>query len=150
MLNKIRRLMLRTGLVILTLLLLFAAFIAALCGYNRHMLAKGAALIQHQGQYVEIDGANMNIYTEGSGDQTLVFMAGANTPAVIYDFKPLFSLLSDTYRIAVIEKFGYGYSDDADGLTNARLVQLQCGHYVHAEEPDAVSAEIRNYLNEVL
>lgn len=115
MLNKIRRLMLRTGLAIITLLLLFAAFIAALCWYNRHMLAKESALIQHQGQYVEIDGANMNIYTAGCGDQTLVFMAGANTPAVIYDFKPLFSQLSDTYQIAVIEKFGYGYSDDADG-----------------------------------
>ena len=50
MLNKIRRLILRTGLVILTLLLLFAAFIAALCGYNRHMLATESALIQHQGQ----------------------------------------------------------------------------------------------------
>ena len=97
------------------LLLLCAAFVGTLYGYNRHMLAKEAKQIRHQGQYVEIDGANMNIYFAGSGDKTLVFMAGANTPAVIYDFKPLFSRLTDSFQIAVIEKFGYGYSDDIQG-----------------------------------
>ncbi|MBR3043759.1 MAG: alpha/beta hydrolase [Oscillospiraceae bacterium] len=105
----------RITLTVFILLLLCAAFVGTLYGYNRHMLAKEAALIQHQGQYVEIDGANMNIYTTGSGDRTLVFMAGANTPAVIYDFKPLFSRLSDSFQIAVIEKFGYGCSDDISG-----------------------------------
>lgn len=106
------------GLLLLTVLLLAGVFIAGLYGYHRHMLQKEAALIRHQGQFVQIDGGNMNIYTEGSGDKTLVFMAGANTPAVICDFKPLFSRLSDTYRIAVIEKFGYGYSENADGERN--------------------------------
>lgn len=111
--------------VFIMLLLICAGFLAGLCGYNRMMLKKEAALIRHQGQYVEIGGRNMNIYTEGSGDTTLVFMAGANTPAVIYDFKPLFSRLSDTYRIAVIEKFGYGYSDDADGERDLNTLLAQ-------------------------
>ena len=106
------------GLVMLVFLLLCAAFASGLYGYNRHMLQKEAALIRPQGHYVQIDGGYMNVYTEGSGDKTLVFMAGANTPAVIFDFKPLFSRLSDTYRIAVIEKFGYGYSEDAGGERN--------------------------------
>ncbi len=106
------------GLTTLLVLLLCAGLAAGLYGYNQHMLPKEAKRIQHQGQYVQVDGGNMNIYTEGSGDTTLVFMAGANTPAVIYDFKPLYSRLSDSYRIAVIEKFGYGYSDDADGERN--------------------------------
>lgn len=104
--------------ILLIPLLLCAAFAAGLYGYNRHQLKKESALIRHQGQYIEIGGRNMNLYTAGSGDKTLVFMAGANTPAVIFDFKPLFSRLSDTYRIAVIEKFGYGCSDDADGERN--------------------------------
>ena len=106
------------GLLLLIVLLLCAVFLAGLFGYNRAALQKEAARIKHQGQYVQIDGGNMNIFTEGNGGRTLVFLAGANTPAVIWDFKPLFSRLSDTYQIAVIETFGYGYSDDADGERN--------------------------------
>ena len=67
----------------------------------------------------------MNIYIEGSGERVLVFMAGANTPAVIYDFKPLYNLLSDEYKVVVIEKFGYGYSDDIDGVRSLSTMLRQ-------------------------
>ncbi len=66
------------------------------------------------GQLVEVDGHNMSIYTEGAGDITLVFMSGGGTCSPILDFKSLYSLLSDDYRIAVVEKFGYGFSDVVD------------------------------------
>ena len=103
------------GLGLLVLLLLCALFIAVMYFHNKHSLKKEAQLIHRKGQLVTVEGGSMNIYTEGQGDRTLVFMAGANTPAVIYDFKPLYSKLTDRYRIVVIEKFGYGYSDDMDG-----------------------------------
>jgi len=63
------------------------------------------------GQIVEVDGHNMSVYSEGTGDMTLVFMSGAGTCSPILDFKSLYSLLSDSYKIAVVEKFGYGFSD---------------------------------------
>ncbi len=66
------------------------------------------------GQLVEVDGNNMSVYTEGSGDKTLVFLSGSETPSPILDFKSLFSLLSDEYRIVVVERFGYGFSDVVD------------------------------------
>ena len=44
----------------------------------------------------------------------LVFMSGGGTCSPILDFKSLYSLLSDTYQIAVVEKLGYGFSDVAD------------------------------------
>lgn len=103
------------GILFLVLLLLCIFFIGAIFVNNKISLKKEAKLIHHQGQYVEVDGYKMNVYTEGDGDKTLVFMAGANTPAVIYDFKPLYTRLSKDYKIVVIEKFGYGYSDDMDG-----------------------------------
>lgn len=56
----------------------------------------------------------MSIYVEGSGSKTLVFLSGAGTCSPILDFKSLYSLLSDDYRIVVVEKFGYGYSDVVD------------------------------------
>ena len=66
------------------------------------------------GQMVEVGGHDMSIYVEGTGDTALVFMSGGGTCSPILDFKSLYSLLSDQYRIAVVEKFGYGFSDVVD------------------------------------
>ncbi len=66
------------------------------------------------GQIVEVDGCNMSVYSEGKGDRTLVFMSGGGTCSPILDFKSLYSLLSNQYKIAVVEKFGYGFSDIVD------------------------------------
>jgi len=58
----------------------------------------------------------MHVYLEGENATapTLVFLAGHGTPAPVYDFKSLYSLLSGEYRITVVEKAGYGYSEIAD------------------------------------
>lgn len=66
------------------------------------------------GQIVEVDGHNMSIYIEGNGAATIIFMSGSGTCSPILDFKSLYSLLSDKYKIAVVEKFGYGFSDIVD------------------------------------
>lgn len=66
------------------------------------------------GQMVEVDGHNMSVYVEGAGEATLIFMSGGGTCSPILDFKSLYSLLSDTYQIVVVEKFGYGFSDVVD------------------------------------
>ena len=63
------------------------------------------------GQMVEVDGHHMSVYTEGRGEKTLVFLSGGGTCSPILDFKSLYSLLSGDYKIAVVEKFGYGFSD---------------------------------------
>ena len=65
------------------------------------------------GQLAEVDGHNMCVYEEGRGPHTLLFLSGSGTPSPILDFKCLYSLLDDDYRIVVIEKFGYGFSDIA-------------------------------------
>ena len=60
---------------------------------------------------VEVNNHKIHVYTEGSGDETLVFMAGSGTSSPFYDFKPLWSQLVKDHRIVVIEKAGYGWSD---------------------------------------
>lgn len=42
---------------------------------------------------------------------TIVFLSGSGTCSPILDFKSLYSQLSGKYRIAVVERFGYGFSD---------------------------------------
>lgn len=71
-------------------------------------------LLNPLGDLVEVNGHNMSIYAEGDGDTTLVFMSGSGTCSPILDFKSLYSLLSKDYKIVVIERFGYGFSDVVD------------------------------------
>lgn len=93
-----------------TILILFLAIYI----YHRFQLDNEAELLTPLGEFVEIDGHNMSIYTEGTGDKTIVFMSGGGTCSPILDFKSLYSLLSDKYKIVVVEKFGYGFSDVID------------------------------------
>ena len=60
---------------------------------------------------IDVDGHKMHVYSVGEGDKTLVLMAASGTVCPSLDFKNLYSSLSDNYRIVVVEKFGYGYSD---------------------------------------
>ncbi len=61
--------------------------------------------------YINDDGNKLHVYTKGEGDTTLVFMSGLGTSSPVYDFKVLYNKLSNDYRIAVVERAGYGWSD---------------------------------------
>ena len=104
------------GKLFLGLLLLIVLFLIIMTVYNQIMLKKNKDLYETPlGQLVAVDGHNMSIYTEGAGEHTIVFLSGHGTASPILDFKPLFSRLSDDYKIVVVEKFGYGFSDLVDG-----------------------------------
>ena len=103
-----------------TLGILLAVVIVFLLGtfiYNRVMLAKESPLLENQlyGQKVEVYSHDMSIYVSGSGEHTLVFMAGSGDSAPIINFKNFIGRFEGDYRVVVIEKFGYGYSDAFDG-----------------------------------
>ena len=57
-------------------------------------------------------------------------MSGSGTVAPVYDFKILYEKLKNDFRIIVVEKFGYGYSDvweapcDIDSLVNTQRTAL--------------------------
>lgn len=104
--NKKKRALIES-IITITILLAFALF-------HHIQLKIEEPLRAPLGQVVEIDGHKMSVYTEGTGDKTLVFLSGSDTPSPILDFKSLFSLLSDEYRIVVVERFGYGFSDIVD------------------------------------
>lgn len=103
------------GIILLVLVLVVGLALAACFVYHRIMLKQEEPMLtQPLGQMVEVDGHNMCVYMEGEGEHTLLFLSGSGTPAPILDFKSLYSLLSDDYRIVVIEKYGYGFSDIVD------------------------------------
>lgn len=95
---------------------IFIAFIGILSVYNQIAIKAEAGGIVPNGQMIELGEYSVHVYSEGeaAAAPTLVFMSGSATVAPVYDFKSLYSLLSDEYRVAVIEKAGYGYSDIAE------------------------------------
>ncbi|MGE8002978.1 alpha/beta fold hydrolase [Lysinibacillus sp. NPDC093216] len=81
---------------------------------NQIKLSKEEKLFTPTGKMVEVNGHQMHVYVEGNGEETLVFMSGGGTSSPVLDFKSLYSLLSDKYKIVVVEKAGYGFSDITD------------------------------------
>ena len=102
------RKLLKVVLIIAAIIILFV-----ITSLVRHKICSSREkdLLTPLGELVEVNGHNMNIYTEGEGDKTLVFLSGGGTCSPILDFKSLYSLLSNEYKIVVVEKFGYGFSD---------------------------------------
>lgn len=99
------------------ILIIFAIIVLlVIISFVRHKICSSNEkdLLTPLGDLVEVNGHNMSIYAEGDGDTTLVFMSGSGTCSPILDFKSLYSLLSKDYKIVVIERFGYGFSDVVD------------------------------------
>lgn len=99
------------------ILIIFAIIVLlVIITFVRHKICSSNEkdLLTPLGDLVEVNGHNMSIYAEGDGDTTLVFMSGSGTCSPILDFKSLYSLLSKDYKIVVIERFGYGFSDVID------------------------------------
>ncbi len=109
--KRIRSKFLKVIFIIVAVIVLFI-----IVSFVRHKICsfRERKLLKSLGKLVEVNGHNMSVYTEGEGDKTLVFLSGSGTCSPILDFKSLYSLLSDEYKIAVVEKFGYGFSDVVD------------------------------------
>jgi pimeloyl-ACP methyl ester carboxylesterase len=105
------------GKVLLGIVAVLAVFLIGTCVYDKICLASEKDLLENQiyGQKVEVYGHDMSIYVSGSGDHTLVFMAGSGDSAPIIGYKSFIDRFDEDYRVVVIEKFGYGFSDAFDG-----------------------------------
>jgi len=68
-------------------------------------------LLEYPGKMVTVNNHKMHVYIEGKGNPSLIFMSGSGTYSPVYDFKALYSKMSDEYEIAVVEKAGYGFSE---------------------------------------
>ena len=104
----------RVGFTLLALVAILIVFITISYANHKVNLSKEDKLFVPIGQSVEVNGHDMHLYIEGEGQPTIVFMSGGGTSSPVLDFKSLYSLLSDEYRIAVVEKIGYGFSEVAD------------------------------------
>lgn len=108
MIRRLKHIMLK---VFIGFIFIFALILTVSLINHKIQLSKEEELFVPTGQLVEVNGHQMHVYTEGSGEETLVFMSGGGTSSPVLDFKSLYSLLSDKYKIVVVEKAGYGFSE---------------------------------------
>ena len=101
----------KSALVLLSFLILFlvGTFI-----FHRISLEKEQASLTPVGQQVLVNGHQMNVYVEGDGPETIVFLSGAGIASTILDFKDVSDSLSKKYKVVIVERVGYGYSDDSN------------------------------------
>ena len=97
------------GFLSFILLFLGATFI-----FHRISLEKEQASLTPVGQQVLVNGHQMNVYVEGEGPETIVFLSGAGIASPILDFKDVADSLSKKYKVVIVERAGYGYSDDSN------------------------------------
>jgi pimeloyl-ACP methyl ester carboxylesterase len=74
--------------------------------------AREEATYPSPGELVPVNDHRLHVYAEGDGDLTLVFMSGSGTAAPVLDFRPLYGRLADDYRTVVVERAGYGWSEN--------------------------------------
>lgn len=91
------------------LLFLVATFI-----FHRISLEKEQASLTPMGKTVLVNGHKINVYVEGDGPETIVFLSGAGIASPILDFKNLTDSLSKKFKVVVVERAGYGFSEDSD------------------------------------
>lgn len=106
--NKKFKIIRKAFLIFIGVLILF---LLGLFTWNRIQIKNEIKRYPVIGEMVVVNNHKIHVYTEGSGDETLVFMSGSGTASPFYDFKPLWSQLVKDYRIVVVEKAGYGWSD---------------------------------------
>ena len=97
------------GILSFILLFLLATFI-----FHRISLEKEQASLTPMGQQVLVNGHQINIYVEGDGPETIVVLSGAGIASPILDFKEVLESLSKRYKVVIVERAGYGYSDDSN------------------------------------
>ena len=97
------------GFLSFILLFLLATFI-----FHRISLEKEQASLTPMGQQVLVNGHQMNVYVQGEGPETIVVISGAGIASPILDFKEVSESLSKQYKLVIVERAGYGYSDDSN------------------------------------
>ena len=89
-------------------------FLGATFVFHQVSLRNESKLLTPIGKQVTVNGHRMNVSIKGEGPQTIVFLSGAGIASPILDFKNLSDPLSKKYKVVVVERAGYGFSQDSD------------------------------------
>ena len=89
-------------------------FLGATFMFHQVSLQRERKLLTPISKQVMVNGHQMNVSITGEGPETIVLLSGAGIASPILDFKNLSDLLSKKYKVVVVERAGYGFSEDSD------------------------------------
>ena len=89
-------------------------FLGATFVFHQFSLRNESKLLTPIGKQVTVNGHRMNVSVKGKGSETIVFLSGAGIASPVLDFKNLSDSLSKKYKVVVVERAGYGFSEDSD------------------------------------
>ena len=89
-------------------------FLGATFMFHQVSLQRERELLTPIGKQVTVNGHQMNVSITGEGSETIVLLSGAGIASPILDFKNLTDSLSKKYKVVVVERAGYGFSEDSD------------------------------------
>ena len=95
-------------LVVWALIIFFGSMIV------HHILKMGELSNTYKGEYktlIEVDNDKMmNVTIFGEGEKTIVILPGFGSQSPVIQYKAIADALKDSYRVAIVEYYGYGYS----------------------------------------
>ncbi|MFJ7755868.1 alpha/beta fold hydrolase [Peribacillus muralis] len=96
----------------ISFLILLIVLIGSVYSFHKFKENKETSLLENNaGKLIDFNGKKVNVYSEGHGENTFIFMAGSAVAAPMYELKGLYRNFSKEDKIAVVERAGYGYSD---------------------------------------
>lgn len=107
----------RTQVIIIEVFLLIFLIVSILIIINWIIDRVNNKKLKPSGQLISIDDENIHVIVKGKveADSTIIYMAGGGIYSPLYDSKKICDRLAEKYRVVVLEKKGYGYSDFAKG-----------------------------------
>lgn len=113
-----KKILLKILKAIIILLLIICILLLISFIYHNIMLKIEEKKLSIPGQMISVFDTNYHVYVEGNGEKTIILLPGLGTTSTIYEYKQLYSRLSDKYKIVIIEKPGYGYSSSTNRVRN--------------------------------
>jgi pimeloyl-ACP methyl ester carboxylesterase len=131
--NKVKRVNRKLGILldsikgffIAILLFILIVFFASAIIHN--LLRVSEVSNKYTGKYKNLyqvaDKKMINIYSLGSGEETIVILPGYAISSPVLEYKALASSLSSQYRVVIVEYLGYGFSlSTKDERTNSKII----------------------------
>lgn len=105
-------------LIIAGVIAVVVLFLAVLTVVHQTRSSSEYKRLEAPGEVVEVAGHKMHVYLEGEhaneNAPLLVFLVGSSDPFPVFTFRPLYPKLSKTHRIALVERPGFGYSEETN------------------------------------
>jgi len=97
--------------VVLKVFITVFIFITIGCIYQQAMVHYESKKYKQPGRLIEVNNHKMHIYSDGDGENTVLFTVGSGTPSAYTDYYYIQKEISKITRTISYDRLGYGWSE---------------------------------------